>query len=97
MRDQQSDQLAFGIEGMIHEAAVEAAPEWTGARCFSQRPTSHRPISMPPSAAYQKMIDAYKLKAIDIESSRPRLRLPPSDSGDPMRLSPEVDVGELLV
>jgi len=25
------EQLAFDIEGMIHEAAVEAAPKWTGA------------------------------------------------------------------
>ena len=25
------EQFAFDIEGMIHEAAVEAAPEWTGA------------------------------------------------------------------
>ena len=25
------EQLAFDIEGMIHEAAVEAAPEWNGA------------------------------------------------------------------
>ena len=25
------EQLAFDIEGMIHEAAVEAAPEWFGA------------------------------------------------------------------
>ncbi|GGO85033.1 hypothetical protein GCM10011584_04010 [Nocardioides phosphati] len=26
------EQLAFDIEGMLHEARVEAAPEWTGAR-----------------------------------------------------------------
>lgn len=25
------EQLAFDIEGMLHDAAVEAAPEWTGA------------------------------------------------------------------
>lgn len=25
------EQLAFDIEGMIHEAAVEAAPDWSGA------------------------------------------------------------------
>lgn len=25
------EQLAFGIEGMLHEAAVEPTPEWRGA------------------------------------------------------------------
>lgn len=29
------EQLAFDIEGMIHEAAVAAAPKWTGAPLHS--------------------------------------------------------------
>ena len=31
MKDLSTEQLAFDIEGMIHEAAVETAPEWNGA------------------------------------------------------------------
>jgi Family of unknown function (DUF6349) len=48
-------QLAFDIEGMIHEAAVEAAPEWTGAP-LRFTTTYHSPADLHAAFAHWQFL-----------------------------------------
>lgn len=49
------EQLAFDIEGMLHEAAVEAAPEWNGAPlCFTT--AYYRPAEFDEAASHWRFL-----------------------------------------